>query len=207
MTLDHKTSLKSLGYICSNRQKCIAWVKITFFMPKIIRTLSKDHVPWRYFLNFLPQIRAVRYDDIYRMDEIKSLSFHIMFYRLFRGVAKYIVYGNPFSSFEWLRSLCARCKHGPVLRFICRVCAHVQRCSEQASRYNIQLSDRTGRLWWVTEQNKDGAKFGCNVLKGSSTCLSFFSVLCLSYNLKWQTVCRIYLFFSAALFTVLTARC
>ncbi len=35
--------------------------------------------------------RAVRYDDIYRMDEIKSLSFHIMFYRLFRGVAKYIV--------------------------------------------------------------------------------------------------------------------
>ncbi len=43
-------------------------------------------------------IRAVRYDDIYRMDEIKSLSFHIMFYRLFRGVAKYIVYGT-FSSF------------------------------------------------------------------------------------------------------------
>ncbi len=37
-------------------------------------------------------IRAVRYDDIYRMDEIKSLSFHIMFYRLYRAVAKYIVY-------------------------------------------------------------------------------------------------------------------
>ncbi len=36
----------------------------------------------------------MRYDDIYRMDEIKSLSFHIMFYRLYRGVAKYIVYGN-----------------------------------------------------------------------------------------------------------------
>ncbi len=51
--------------------------------------------------------RAVRYDDIYRMDEIKSLSFHIMFYRLFRGVAKYIVYGNTFSSFEWLGSLYA----------------------------------------------------------------------------------------------------
>ncbi len=50
-------------------------------------------------------IRAVRYDDIYRMDEIKSLSFHIMFYHLFRGVAKYIVYGNTFSSFGWLRSL------------------------------------------------------------------------------------------------------
>ncbi len=50
-------------------------------------------------------IRAVRYDDIYRMDEIKSLSFHILLYRLFRGVAKYIVYGNTFSSFGWLRSL------------------------------------------------------------------------------------------------------
>ncbi len=32
--------------------------------------------------------RAGRYDDIYRMDEIKSLSFHIMFYRLFRGVSQ-----------------------------------------------------------------------------------------------------------------------
>ncbi len=49
----------------------------------------------------------MRYDYIYRMDEIKSLSFHIMFYRLFRGVAKYIASGNTFSSFEWLRSLYA----------------------------------------------------------------------------------------------------
>ncbi len=52
-------------------------------------------------------LRAVRYDDIYRMDEIKSLSFHIMFYRLYRGVAKYIVSGNTFSLFEWLWSLYA----------------------------------------------------------------------------------------------------
>ncbi len=42
-------------------------------------------------------VRAVRYEDIYRMDEIKSLSFHIMFYRFFRGVTKYIVYGNNLS--------------------------------------------------------------------------------------------------------------
>ncbi len=33
---------------------------------------------------------------VYRMDEIKSLSFHIMLYFLFHGVAKYIVYGNTF---------------------------------------------------------------------------------------------------------------
>ncbi len=37
---------------------------------------------------------------MYRIDKIKSLSFHIMFYRLFRGVAKCIVYGNTFSSFS-----------------------------------------------------------------------------------------------------------
>ncbi len=44
VTLDHKTSLKSLGYICSNSQKYIVWVKMIFFsfMPKIIRILSKD---------------------------------------------------------------------------------------------------------------------------------------------------------------------
>ncbi len=31
------------------------WVKIIdfSFMPKIIRILSKDHVPWRYLVNFL----------------------------------------------------------------------------------------------------------------------------------------------------------
>ncbi len=58
-----------------------------------------------------PQPRAVRYDDIYRMDEIKSLSFHIMLYRLFRGVAKYIVYAHTFSSFGWLRSLHATTVH------------------------------------------------------------------------------------------------
>ncbi len=44
-------------------------------------------------------LRAGRYDDMYRIDEIKSILFHIMFYRLFRGAAKYIVYGNTFSSF------------------------------------------------------------------------------------------------------------
>ncbi len=42
-----QNSLKSLGYICSNSQKYIVWVKkiIHFsFMPKIISILSKDHV-------------------------------------------------------------------------------------------------------------------------------------------------------------------
>ncbi len=47
VTLEHKTSLKSMGCICSNNQKYIVWIKIIHFsfMPKIIRILSKDHVP------------------------------------------------------------------------------------------------------------------------------------------------------------------
>ncbi len=47
ITLDHKTNLKSLGYICSNSKKYIVRVKIInfSFMPKIIRILIKDHVP------------------------------------------------------------------------------------------------------------------------------------------------------------------
>ncbi len=46
VTLDHKTSLKSLEYICSNSQQYIVWVKIIniYFMPKITSILSKDHV-------------------------------------------------------------------------------------------------------------------------------------------------------------------
>ncbi len=56
VTLEHKSSLESLGYICSNSQKYIVWVKIIdfSFMPKIISILSKDHVSWRYLVNFLP---------------------------------------------------------------------------------------------------------------------------------------------------------
>ncbi len=55
VTLDHKTSLTSLGYICSNSQKYTVCVNIIdfSFMAKIIKTLSKDHVPWRYFVHFL----------------------------------------------------------------------------------------------------------------------------------------------------------
>ncbi len=36
VTLEHKTSLKSLGYICSNSQQYIVWVKIInlYFMTK-----------------------------------------------------------------------------------------------------------------------------------------------------------------------------
>ncbi len=36
VTLEHKTSLKSLEYICSNSQQYIVWVKIIHFsfMPK-----------------------------------------------------------------------------------------------------------------------------------------------------------------------------
>ena len=48
--------------------------------------------------------RAGRYDDLNRMDEIKSLSIHIVLYRLFCGAAKYTVYGNTFSLFEWRQS-------------------------------------------------------------------------------------------------------
>ncbi len=47
VTLEHKTSIKSLGYVCGNSQKYIVWVKIIIFslMPKIIGILSKDHAP------------------------------------------------------------------------------------------------------------------------------------------------------------------
>ncbi len=43
--LDHKTGLKSLGYICNNSQKYIVWVKIIYFsfMPKIIFSTKSVH--------------------------------------------------------------------------------------------------------------------------------------------------------------------
>ncbi len=50
VTMDNKTSFKSHWYIYSNSQHYIVWAKMIHFsfMPKIIRMLSKDHVPWRY---------------------------------------------------------------------------------------------------------------------------------------------------------------
>ncbi len=51
-----KPVLSRWGYICSNSQQYILWVKIIHFsfMPKIIRILSKDYVQWRYLVNFQP---------------------------------------------------------------------------------------------------------------------------------------------------------
>ncbi len=80
----------------------VQWVLQTIIIIIIIATHTSEHT-----LSTQMKPRAGRYDEIYRMDEIKSLLFHIMFYRLFRGVAKHIVYGKTFSSFEWLRSLYA----------------------------------------------------------------------------------------------------
>ncbi len=45
MTLEHKTSLKSLGYICSNSQRYIVWVKMNIFCKFPILNIFK--------LNFL----------------------------------------------------------------------------------------------------------------------------------------------------------
>ncbi len=61
---------------------------------------------WTGCFSMTPQAmqgRAVRYNE----DEIKSIfSYYVyILYRLYCGVAKYIVYGKTFSSFEWLRSL------------------------------------------------------------------------------------------------------
>ncbi len=67
VTLDHKTSHKSHGFICSNSQKYIAWVKIIdfSFMPKIIRILSKDHVPLKIFCKF-PTVKISKLFSIFR---------------------------------------------------------------------------------------------------------------------------------------------
>ncbi len=59
VTLDHKMSLKLHGYICSNRQQNILWVKmINFtFMPKIISLHFSPIVPY-YISCFLWQLKT-----------------------------------------------------------------------------------------------------------------------------------------------------
>ncbi len=52
VTLEHKSFNKSLVYICSNSQKYMGQNDI-FVFAKNHRTLSKDHIPWRYLVNFL----------------------------------------------------------------------------------------------------------------------------------------------------------
>ncbi len=78
------------------------------------------------------------------LNEIKSLSFHIMFYRLYRGVAKYIVSGNTFSSFEWLRSLYAA--HNGA----CRVKGRQKQLENEQPGHNEQLVPkwRTTSVAW-----------------------------------------------------------
>ncbi len=63
VTLELKISLKLLGYIFNNSKKMHSFSGIldafdnkSFFMPKIIRILSKDHIPLIYLVHFLPEI-------------------------------------------------------------------------------------------------------------------------------------------------------
>ncbi len=62
----------------------------------------------------------------------------------------------------------------------------------------------------MTEQNKDGAKRGCDdamSLKDVQLVFSFSFLYYAYFIVLNDRLCRINLFFSAALFTVLTARC
>lgn len=57
-TLEHKTSLKSLGYICKQIFYLFTILYNMQYMQyistaKIIRILSKDLVPWIYIVKFL----------------------------------------------------------------------------------------------------------------------------------------------------------
>ncbi len=43
VTLDHKTGLKALEYMCSNSQQFIVWVKIIFYKLKFFFFYAKNH--------------------------------------------------------------------------------------------------------------------------------------------------------------------
>ncbi len=105
----HTLALMHRRTLCENVDS--AKIKVPFILQILIFYAWHWCIVMSYILSIYQwivsplQFRGVRYDNIYRMDKIKSLSFHNMFYNLFCGVAKYIVYGNTVSSFEWLRSL------------------------------------------------------------------------------------------------------
>ncbi len=44
VTLEHKSGLKSLGYICSNSQKCIVWVIDFSFMGKSLKIMFHEYI-------------------------------------------------------------------------------------------------------------------------------------------------------------------
>ncbi len=80
MTLDHKTSLKSLEYIYSNSQQYIIWVKMIdlSFMPKIIRILSKDHILNRKYIKTSFLISNMHCQELYLGNFKSDLVFLIV---------------------------------------------------------------------------------------------------------------------------------
>ncbi len=69
-------------YYCIKSIKHVTWEwsvqSCLYFSIQTARSLDNTRT-----IHMIHMIRAVRYDDIYQMDEIKSPSFHIMFYYLF----------------------------------------------------------------------------------------------------------------------------
>ncbi len=65
VTLDNKTSLKSLECICSNSQKYMVWVKIIKkIMPKNIKILSRDHFYIYFLYSLLIFINFIHFSSI-----------------------------------------------------------------------------------------------------------------------------------------------
>ncbi len=95
--------------------------------------------------------------------------------------------------------LCARCTHEPVLRFIVWA-QRVQRCSEQHSRYNIQLSDRTAEAGCDEWQSRIRMEQSVDAMSLSMFNSSFLFLYYAYPIILNDRLCRIYLFFLCCTF-------
>ncbi len=121
VTLDHKTSLNSTIILVAIAKNTLFGSKIIDFsiMPKVIRMLSKDHVPWRYFVNFqlyckyIKTIICIAKNFIWTA--LKAISFCILRFQIFKKLSLGQIMSYPkkpyingkqiYSAFGWCINL------------------------------------------------------------------------------------------------------
>ncbi len=138
--LDHKTSHKSLGYICRNSQKYTVWVKmIDFpFMPKIIRMLRlcSMKIFWQISNINISKLNFWLYALLKTLKVIFSIFWRIISINYCPILTNYTSIESVFIHIilTWITFL-----HNLVLRFVCLFVFYKHKCINKLLEYLMYL--------------------------------------------------------------------
>ncbi len=109
-----KPVISSTGKFVAKAENTLYGYKMIDFMPKIIRTLSKDHVPWRHFCKF-PLVNISKQIFLLVLCIVKNLIWTCLrwFSQHFSDILNIIYFLKP--SHSRFSNICISAKYHPII--------------------------------------------------------------------------------------------